>query len=823
MFKKIIYTVATLAICSGQIVGQIKTPDVAKKDSSKEYSGIITKDATSSKGVIDIHMVKNTLYLEIPLKIMGKPMLFSSKVSQISDNRDVIAGQMPIDPMNIEWSYDSERVYMHEDNNNKLCNPNESIFNGYISNNLTPIFKAFPIKCFNTDSSAIVIDVTKYFLSDEKPFSPFLEASAYDALLGNRRMSGSFKADMSSILSFNSFPENFNVTSRLVFAVSKQPFTAIVTSSMVLLPEQPMRARYADKRVGYFTDDKKNYTTTENYIKDVQFINRWKLEPKAEDVEKHKRGELVEPKKQIVYYLDPAFPQEWRSFMKEGVEDWQKAFEKVGFKNAIVAKDYPTDDPNFDPLDIRYSCIVYATSDFANAMGPSWTDPRSGEILQGSVYVYHNVLSLLHNWRFIQTATVDPKAREKVYSMDVMGPLLRYLIAHEIGHTIGLLHNMRGSYAIPTDSLRSPSYTQKYGTTTSIMDYARYNYVAQPGDGVTQFLPPRLGEYDYFAIKYGYSTLYEAATPEDETKILNSWLTAVCNNPIYKFGDQAIFNLRDPAAQSESLGDDAIKASDYGIKNLKLLVKNLIDWTTEDGETYDFASKKHEEVQFQFKRYLKHSSVYLGGYYINYSVKGDGQQEIIPVSKKKQKEALKFILDQLYDYPNWIMNKELDFKLAYSSENILSIQKSTLRSLLDISTLGNIGSMAEISNDPYTQKEYLEDIYKTVWNKTNNAKPLNENDKIMQYVWLHSLLGSMQLLPTEATKTKLTGPLEIGHQNSMNMSTKESNFNILAKPLFFSQVSNARRTLKAAIAQGVAKDKEYYQYLLYELENLFTK
>lgn len=823
MLKKTAYLVVALLFCSAQFFGQTEESKSISKNNGNSYSSIITSEANSTKGVIDIHMVKNTLYFEIPIDLMGKPMLFGAKVSEISDNRDVIAGQMPIDPLMIKWSYDTERVYIHENINSNICDPNESIYYGFKRNNITPILKAFPIKCYNIDSSAIVIDVTKYFISDEKPFSPFLQASAYDAFVGNKRMSGSFKQDHSSILSFNSFPQNVNVTARLGYTVKKEPFTAVVTSSMILLPEEPMRPRYSDRRVGYFTDNKKNFTAKENYIKDLKFANRWRLEPKEEDIEKHKNGELVVPKKQIIYYLDPSFPEEWRSFMKEGVEDWQMAFEEIGFKNAIIAKDFPEDNPDFNPSDIRYSCIVYATSNFANAMGPSWTDPRSGEILQGAIYVYHNVLSLLHNWRFIQTSTVDPKARDKVYEMDVMGPLLRYLIAHEIGHTLGLMHNMRGSYAFPTDSLRSPHFTEKYGTTASIMDYARYNYIAQPGDGVKHFLPPRIGIYDKYAIKYGYSILYNAETPQEESEILNKWVTEANKNPFYKFGEQAIFGQRDPASQSESLGDDAVKASKYGIENLKNIIENLIEWTAEEGETYDYTNEKHQEVQKQFKRYLKHSMLYLGGHYINYSVKGDGQQEIIPISKAKQKEALNFVLEEIYDYPNWIMNRDLALQLSYSTESITSIQKSTLRSLLDISTLGNIASMAEISNNPYTQKEYLEDIFNFVWKKTTRKKELNETDKIMQYVWMHSLLGSLQLLPSEPSKSRIANISEKDYQTSMNMSTKESNFYILSKPLFHAQISNAQTLLEKAINKGVNKDKEYYQYLLFELEKLFNK
>lgn len=793
-----------------------------KGDTKKSiYDETITDETVTSKGIVNLHLVKNTLYLEIPLELIGKPMLFAARVAETSNNKDVIAGQMPSNPLLIEWSYDSEKVYLHENISRNICDDEEEISAGYDKNNLTPILRAFPIKCFNNDSSAILFDVTKYYLSDQKPFSPFIPTSPMDGLFGAQRMSGSFKQEMSSIMSVKSFPQNFNVTTRLVFTVSNSPFTAVVTSSMLLLPDEPMRPRHADKRVGYFTDSKRLYTTKETYLKNIGYINRWRLEPKPEDVSKHKQGELVEPAKQIVYYIDPAFPQEWRPFIKRGVEAWQPVFESIGFKNAIIAKDYP-DDPEFDPSDLRNSCVIYSPSDFANAMGPSWTDPRSGEIIQGSVYVYHNVLSLLHSWRFIQTATVDPKARTRNYDIDMMGPLLEYLIVHEIGHTIGLMHNMRGSYAFPVDSLRSPHFTQKYGTTTSVMDYARFNYIAQPGDGVKDFMP-KIGAYDFFAIKYGYGIFYDAQTLEEEDKLLNTWVTSLASDPIYKYGEQTLFG-KDPASQSESLGDDAVKAGRYGINNLKIINKNLLDWTAEEGKDYEFTLTMYEQIHGQFSRYISHALIYIGGYHTNNAVNGDGQTEIVPVSRKKQKEALDFVLDHVYEYPDWMLNKDVVLlNKTFTNEKINSYPTTVLRGLLSRGTVASVSNLNAICDDPYTVDEYLDDVYSFIWNKAIKNKSLNSKDKSLMYVWVHTILGELEMLPPEPVKPKrLTQEVEIGPTN-MTMNSKDAVVRILAKPALFSQLLKVKTLLTGIVQKGNSKDLEYYQYLLYQIDNLLSK
>ncbi|MDR2414828.1 MAG: DUF5117 domain-containing protein, partial [Odoribacteraceae bacterium] len=443
----------------------------------KKYSDVITKDAVTFKGLIDIHRVKSTYYLEIPRHVFGKPMLLAGRVSEISNNREIIAGEMPSQPRLVEWATDNEKVYLLDANNIATVNPAETIAIGFKRNNLKPVMKAFPVRAFSPDSTALVIDVTKFFCGDEKHLSPFALTNPLELLFGISRMKGTFKPELSAILSCKSFPENFTFRTRMAYTVTDQPFTAIMTTSMILLPAEPMRPRIGDKRLGFFTDKRQVYSEKKNRVETISLVNRWRLEPRPEDQERFDKGEKVVPERPITFYIDNAFPAAWRPWLREGIEDWQIAFEEIGFKQAIVAKDYPEDEL-FDPDDTRHSCLVYASTPTANAMGPSWTDPRSGEIINASVYFYHNVLKLLHDWRFIQTATVDPAARLEVYDMETMGPLLRYLVAHEIGHTLGLMHNMRGTYAYPVDSLRSPAFTEKHGTTASIMDYARYNYVA---------------------------------------------------------------------------------------------------------------------------------------------------------------------------------------------------------------------------------------------------------------------------------------------------------------------------------------------------------
>lgn len=850
MRNKILYlTVLVLTLCLSASANDFKRKNkggkkdaaaafaaVAKKEKKEEqgYSKIITKEAKTKKGLITLHMVKSTLYLEIPLDLMGKQLLFAGRVAEISDNKDVIAGQMPQDPLLVEWSKDDEKVYLQNTVSRAVCDEDEPIALALEKNNLKPVIRAFPIKAFNTDSSAVVIDATKLFCADERPVSPFIPASPFDALFGMKKMKGVFKADLSSIVDFKAFPQNISVRSRVSYTVNGEPFTAVVNLSMILLPDRPMRPRILDPRMGYFSDRKVLYSTDKDQSEKIAYVNRWRIEPKPEDLERYKNGELVEPAKPIVFYVDNALPEKWKKYIKLGIEDWQPAFEAIGFKNAIVAKDFPVDDPDFDPDDIRYSCFRYATTTVANAMGPSWTDPRSGEIIQGSVYMYHDVLKLLHNWKFVQTAQVDPKARVAVFDDETMGASLRYVASHEIGHTLGLMHNMRASYSIPVDSLRSPVFTAKYGTTTSIMDYARNNYVAQPGDKDVRLIPPLLGVYDIFMIKLGYAPIYEAVTPADEYATLNQWILEKADDPMYTYGEQQVLGTLDPASQSESLGDDAVKASRYGIKNLRYIMAHLLEWSAVENRPYTQTSELYAELTKQYQRYMGHCMAYIGGLYLYKPVAGDNQKGFVPVSREKQKEVVQFFFDEFKEQPKWMAPRELMTLFDPNNDMVANLQANLLRNLLNSSTLGKVGINAKYSEKPYTQKEYMDDLYQGVWSKTLQGKALDRYERNLQYAYVQYLLKEMELTKeTEKSKGFALGNffteeillpcqcyehrLRLAEQMSGN--TKEADLKVNAKTLYYGQLVQLRELLRSRKGAATDDDRRHYDYLYYELSN----
>ncbi len=843
-------TLAMLAFSAtalaGPTFGDILKDAAKKKDKAdttstaasgkKKYSDIITEKAETSHGIMDVHKVKSTYYLEIPDSLMGKPMLLATKVSSISNNKDVIAGQIPSNPLLVEWAKDEDNIYLLDISRTSTFSATESLQKGFELNYMKPVMKAFPIKTVSPDSTSSVIDVTKFFCADEGYMSPFIPASPFDGLFGTSRMKGSFKSDMSAILNGKSFPRNITFKTRMVYTVSSEPFTAIVTVSMIRLADTPMKPRLSDHRMGYFKDSHTLYSENLDGSDRYSFINRWNIAPRPEDVEKYRNGELVEPEKPIVYYIDDAFPAKWRPYIKEGIEDWQKAFEQIGFKNAIIAKDYPKDDPDFDPDDVRYSCIRYSSTMVANAMGPSWTDPRSGEIIQGAVYFYHDVLRLLHNWKFVQTAAVDPKARAEVFDDETMGGLLRYVIVHEVGHTLGLMHNMRASYAYPVESLRDPAFTAEYGTTPSIMDYARNNYVAQPGDGVTWLLPPRLGVYDCFAIKWGYKPIFGAETPEDEKPVLNSWILEHSDDPMYWYGEQEFFTYVDPASQSESLGDDAVKASEYGIRNLKVIMENLVEWTAKEGEDYSTTLEMYSEVLKQFNRYMGHVSKYIGGNFLEYPVYGDGKPAFTPVSREKQKEALEFVMSSLKDMPSWLMDKKIISIDEPRNPAIYDYQAAFVRSL--IGNMPKVGYTAKISDDPYTQSEYMDDLYRLVFSQSIKGKTPTRAEMNMEYAFIYTVFSNLDLLQKGAAKIASLDEMfgeDIfpcscsGHAHShasvdLAEAKKESDLKVSGKEIYYGTLLKVKELMDRRARSSKGEAKDHYSYLSFEigrtLENL---
>ena len=704
------------------------------------------KKCETVKGLIILHKMDNKIYFELPLSLLGKDMLIGSTVTEITNNGFANVGEKPHEPMHVMFTRTDSTInlrqvtcaYMSKDRN----------LQERIKTSMMPaIIENLAIKAYSPDSTAVVIDMTNFLLSDNEQLNPF---SAYAPVTWSGAwIEKEFKRNNSQIAKIKAFDDNVSVQSSLTYSVSlrdkrsyywyKEPFTAVMTRTFLLLPEEPMRPRLADPRINIFWQGYSEFSNEGNGMKPLYYANRWRLEPKDEAA--YRRGELVEPKKPIVFYIDNAFPEMWKPYMKYAVEVWQKAFENIGFKNAIIAKDFPTDDPEFDPDNLKYSCIRYSPSSVANGMGPSWTDPRTGEIINASVYVYHNVIKLVQDWRFLHTAAVDSDVRKVVLDDEIIGDCIRYVVSHEVGHCLALMHNMSASAAIPVDSLRSPSFTQKYGTTYSIMDYARNNYVAQPGDkekGV-RLTPPELGLYDMFSISWLYRPLLDAKTPEDEVPTLSKWISEKSGNLAYRYGKQQFRTRLDPSSVEEDLGDDAMKAGVYGIKNLKIILANLNGWVGKDDPDYRFRLNMYNEVIYQYFRYLNNVLMNIGGIYMNERYDGDVLPSYTVVPRKDQRRAVKFLLDQMKDM-DWLDAKEMQEGYPLRG-NIASYLQDEIFFAM-IKQIGNVMICASksLGEDVYTAEDYMKDIYDYVWAPTQQGKTLTSIEKLMQINLLTTIM-----------------------------------------------------------------------------------
>lgn len=708
--------------------------DSKKPKKEKTYKEIITKEAITDKGLFDIHKVKDKYYYEINDSLLGREMLMVTRIAKTASGLGFGGGKQ--NTQVLRWQKKDSKILLRVVSHNIVASDSLPISEAVLNSNFEPILYSFKIESKGIDSISTLIDVTKLFNEDVKPLGfPESRRKGYKI--------SSLNSKKSFIESIKSYPENIESRHVKTYNSSSPPSNSStgtisleINNSMILLPKTPMKRRYFDQRVGWFARSQVDYGLDVQESKSLKYLDRWRLEVKDEDLEKFENGELVTPKKQIVYYIDRATPVKWRKYLKQGIEDWQAAFEEAGFKNAIIAKDPPTkeEDPEWSPEDVRYSVVRYLASPIPNANGPHVSDPRSGEILESDINWYHNVMTLLRNWFFVQTAAINEDARGVSFDDEVMGRLIRFVSAHEVGHTIGLPHNMGSSSAYPVDSLRSASFTKKFGTAPSIMDYARFNYIAQPEDkGVA--LMPDIGVYDKHAVRWGYRPIPNAKTAKDEKKTLDKWIRDNENSLMHRFGSAGI----DPSSQTEDLGDDAVKASEYGILNLKRIVPNLTKWTSEDGKDYSDLQTMYGQVLTQFNRYMGHVSSNIGGVYQYYKTYDQEGPVYTHVKKSHQKKCMNFLNDQLFETPTWMIDNNILNKIEFAgiTNRIRSTQSRTLNSILDFGKMARLIENEAINGkNAYSLIDMMSDLKKGIWKELYSHKTIDVYRRNLQFAYL---------------------------------------------------------------------------------------
>ena len=696
-----------------------KTPEQKR---AEEYAKLIKKGGIERNGLFTVRKIEEKWYFEIPDTLLNRYLLCVTRLKTAPDNFGMYAGEK-VNEQTIYFEQRTDKTLsLRAFVNVQQADSTDNIYTAVANSSANPIIASFNVIGRNPKTKSQLIDVTDFFKQDNSIIS-FSSSFKTSQKLGNVALDRSYVEDM------RPYPINVEINAMRTFLASPSNIPAAnrvgavsvgLNISIVLLPKEPMAKRLFDPRVGFFASRFVKFGDNQQRTETEAYIHRFRLEPRKEDMKKYLKGQLVEPKKQIVFYIDPATPKQWQKYLILGVNDWNVAFEQAGFKNAIVAKPWPN-DPSMSMEDARFCVIRYLPSEISNAYGPNIADPRSGEIIECHVGWYHNVMKLLQEWYMIQVGAVDKRARTLPLNDELMGDLIRFVSSHEIGHCLGLRHNMGASYATPVEKLRDKAWVEVHGHTASIMDYARFNYVAQPEDNISsKGIYPRVGDYDKWAIEWGYRYYADKYKDEyaEQEALADITTQRVKANPRLWFGGEG--NNEDPRAQREDLSDNVMKANTYGLKNLKYVVQNLPQWTKQPNDKYDYLLGMHQAATQQYRRYLNHVLKYIGNRYVGFV----GDKEVYKeVPKEKVKEAVAYIDQHLFTTPLWLFPQEITDKIGVDVDaNILGQQNTTLAYLLAEGVVYRIANQALVSQNPYTADEYLNDVFAAVW------KPLNASD-----------------------------------------------------------------------------------------------
>lgn len=801
-----------------------KTPATKKEDKGpKPYKKFIDSTFVSQKGLMTVHKKEEKFYFEIPHSLLGREIMAITRYSKTAAGAGVYGGE-EVNRQVVKWEKGPNDNLFLRSITYVMMSPDSTkpMFKSVKNSSADPIIATFKIEAQKKDS-VYVVEVTPTFDADNQVFS-------LDPITKQFLNIAAFKKEGSYIDKISSYPINTEIRTVKTFSVTPPriqvgpPMPQIGTyfpasrdagvvtlefnTSFILLPAEPMRKRLFDYRVGYFANQYAVFEEASQKADQDVFAVRWRLEPKnAEDAAKQKNGELIEPKKPIVYYIDPATPEKWRKYLKQGVDDWNIAYEAAGWKNAIRGEYWPENDSTMSVEDARFSVIRYFAADIQNAYGPNVHDPRSGEIIESHIGWYHNVMRLLRNWYMIQTAAVDPRARTKAFEDELMGQLVRFVSSHEVGHTLGLRHNMGASSATPVEKLRDKDWVAKNGHTSSIMDYARFNYVAQPGDGVTDLFP-RIGDYDIWAIKWGYSYFADAKSEDEEKAILNNWTKEAYKNPRLRFGTE--ISPYDPRYQTEDLSDNAMKASDYGIENLKRIVPNLIEWSKENGESYQELDELYNNVVGQYRRYIGHVTKNVGGIFDNpktYDMEGNAFEA---VPRTTQKEAISFLNRQVFSTPSWMLNQTILNKIRPESgvEAIKAIQQTTIENVFAGDRLFRLIETSALSSSNYSVLELINDLSNGILSETKTGVATDVYRRNIQKVYIDNLIGLLK--PAKVAVRSIPVGVTYGFNTKM-VDLNQTDVPSIAR----GELQSLKSQLGAAISKATDKLTKYHLQDLY--------